>query len=237
MSDPRIDSATLNASLRRLSEQRDDSDLFASLQGVVEASSQLFAVSGGGMMLADEQGELHYIVASDGPSHVLEEAQISTGEGPCVDTYVRNEITVTEDLAADERYQTVAPLVVPHGIGAVMGVPIHLSDVPIGSLNLYMDVPYEFDKSEIEALSRYGEVVEAMIHAAVTASHAGHLAAQLTYALEYRAPIERAIGYLMARDGLDHASAFQKLRKAARSTRRRVGDVANELLDSGELPV
>ena len=29
MSDPRIDSATLNASLRRLSEQRDDSDLFA----------------------------------------------------------------------------------------------------------------------------------------------------------------------------------------------------------------
>ena len=42
-------------------------------------------------------------------------------------------------------------------------------------------------------------------------------------ALDYRAPIERGVGYLMARDGLDQAPAFQRLRTAARSNRRRIG--------------
>ena len=232
----RIDTAALNSSLRRIAE-RDDSDLYDSLRRVIDASAQLFeAVTGGGLMLADEHGDLHYIIARTGPSHLLEEVQVKTGEGPCVDTYVRDEVTVSSDLANDERYPSIAPLVVPHGIRAVLGVPIHLSDMAIGSLDLYVDTPYEFDESEVAALSRYGEVVEAMIHAAVAASHAGQLADQLTYALDYQAPIERGIGYLMARDDLTHSDAFQKLRAAARSARRRIGDVATDLLDTGRLP-
>jgi GAF domain-containing protein len=236
MTSVRVDPAALNSSLHRLSEQSVESDLFVSLRRVLDFSGQLFNVTGGGLMLADERAELHYIVASTGPSHLLEEMQIETGEGPCVDTYVRNEMTVTSDLAHDDRYSTLAPLVVPHGIGAVIGVPVHLSDLPIGSLNLYVDHPYDFDPSERAALSRFGDVVEAMIHAAVTASHAGELADQLTYALDYRAPIERGIGYLMARDRLGHPAAFNKLRASARTTRRKIGEVAEILLDTGRLP-
>ena len=236
MTSARVDPSALTSSLRRLAEQRDDSDLYVSLQRVIDFSGQLFTVTGGGLMLADEGGELHYIVASTGPSHLLEEVQIETGEGPCVDTYVYDRMTVTTDLAHDERYPTVAPLVVPHGIGAVLAVPVHLTDFPIGSLNLYVDRPYEFDESELNALKRYGEVVEAMIGAAVAASHAGELADQLSYALDYRTSIERGIGYLMARDHLTHPDAFRTLRAAARSGRRKVGDVAAELLDTGRLP-
>lgn len=231
-----MDAAALTSSLRRLAEQRDESDLYSSLRRVIDFSGQLFRVSGGGLMLADERGELHYVVASTGPSQLLEQAQIDTGEGPCIDTYVREELTVSTDLAEDERYPTLAPLVVPHGIGAVLGVPVSLAGMPVGSLDLYVDKPYEFDRSEMDALARYGEVVEAMIHAAVTASHAGQLADQLTYALEYRAPIERGVGYLMARDRLAHSDAFQKLRTAARSSRRKIGDTANDLLATGRLP-
>lgn len=236
MNSARVDAAALSSSLRRLAEQRDDSDLYTSLRRVIDFSGQLFDVNGGGLMLADEHGELRYVVASTGPSRLLEQAQLDTGEGPCVDTYVRNELTVSNDLATDPRYQVLAPLVVPHGIGAVLGVPVSLSEMPIGSLDLYVDKPYEFDQSEMDALTRYGEVVEAMIHAAVAASRAGELADQLTYALDYRAPIERGIGYLMARDGLSHPDAFQKLRAAARSARRKIGDVAKQLLDTGHLP-
>lgn len=236
MSSARVDAAALGSSLRRLAEQRDDSDLNTSLRRVIDFSGQLFDVNGGGLMLADERGELHYVVASSGPSHLLEQAQLDTGEGPCIDTYVHDELTVSNDLAEDPRYPVLAKLVVPHGIGAVLGVPVSLSDMPIGSLDLYVDKPYAFDQSEMDALTRYGEVVEAMIHAAVTASRAGELADQLTYALDYRAPIERGIGYLMARDGLTQPDAFQKLRAAARAGRRKIGDVATELLDTGHLP-
>ena len=46
----------------------------------------------------------------------------------------------------------------------------------------------------------------------------GELAAQLQYALDYRVIIERGVGYLMARDGLDSMTAFNRLRRAARDT-------------------
>lgn len=236
MSGATVDSATLVSSLRRLAERRGDSDLYAGLRRVIDACGQLFRVNGGGLMLADEHGELRYVVASSGPSEVLEQVQIDTNQGPCVDTFVRDEVTVCCDLANDDRYQVAAPLIVPHGIGAVLGVPVRLSGLPVGSLDLYVDRPYDFDDSETAALTRYGDVVDAMLHAAVTANRAGELAAQLNYALDYRVPIERGIGYLMARDGLCHSDAFGRLRNAARSSRRKIGDVAADLLDTGRLP-
>ena len=72
--------------------------------------------------------------------------------------------------------------------------------------------------------------------AALRAHTAGELAAQLQYALDYRVTIERGVGYLMARDGVDVLTAFNRLRRAARGSRRKIGDVAEELLTTGELP-
>ncbi len=42
--------------------------------------------------------------------------------------------------------------------------------------------------------------------------------------------IERAIGLLMGRDGVDAAAAFNELRRTARNSRRRVSAVAEEVL-------
>jgi AmiR/NasT family two-component response regulator len=58
---------------------------------------------------------------------------------------------------------------------------------------------------------------------------------QLESALERRAAIERAKGILMERHGVDERAAFERLRTHARSTRRRVVDVAREVAQgSGE---
>ena len=48
--------------------------------------------------------------------------------------------------------------------------------------------------------------------------------------------IERGVGYLMARDGVDPVAAFNRLRRAARASQSRIGDVASQLLASGRLP-
>ena len=42
--------------------------------------------------------------------------------------------------------------------------------------------------------------------------------------------IERAVGYLMGSHGLDAVTAFDLLRKRARDSRRRVADIAAEIL-------
>jgi hypothetical protein len=122
------------------------------------------------------------------------------------------------------------------GVGAVLGVPVRLSGGCVGSLDLYRNHAHVWDESEQQALIRYGEVIETMLAAALSAEQAGELANQLNYALEYRVVIERGIGYLMARDELDQTAAFNRIRTSARNSRRKIGDVAADLLSTGRLP-
>jgi GAF domain-containing protein len=230
-----VDSRVLNDSLRRLADQ-DGKLLRDSLQAVIDACVQVFAVTGSGLMIADDQSVLRYAVATDGPGRVLEDVQLETGQGPCVDTFVHDAVTVTEDLAIDERWPLVAERVGPLGVHAMLGIPVRLGGITVASLDVYRDRPHQWDRTEQRALSRYGEVVSALTETALAAQQAGELADQLNYALDHRVPIERGIGYLMSRDGVDHADAFNRLRRAARSSRRRIGDVAEELLRLGRLP-
>ncbi|HEU5269802.1 MAG TPA: GAF and ANTAR domain-containing protein [Jatrophihabitans sp.] len=232
----KVDAQTLAASLNRLQEQPEGHTLRGSLERVVDACVQLFSVTGSGLMVADAQSVLRYAVASDGPGRELEDIQLEAGQGPCVLAFVVDELVDSYDAGTDERWPAVADRIGSLGIHGLLGVPVHLSGIPVGSLDVYQDHPYHWDESEQRALARYGEVVEVMMETAVAADRAGELAEQLNYALDYRVPIERGVGYLMARDGVDHAEAFNRLRRAARSSRRKIGEVAEQLLQTGRLP-
>ncbi len=231
-----VDPQALADSLRRMTRDVEEGQLLTSLRQVLDACVLLFDVTGSGLMVADEESALRYVVATDGPGHLLEEVQINVGSGPCVDTFVRDELTTCADLATDERWPDVAAAVVPAGVVAVLGVPIRLAGTAVGSLDVYQGSVHHWDQSEKRALTRYGEVIETLLSAALSAERAGELAAQLHYALDYRAPIERGVGYLMARDAVGQVEAFNRLRVAARSSRRKIGAVAEELLATGRLP-
>jgi GAF domain-containing protein len=230
-----IDPDALAASLERLASAGGETDLRAALSGVVSACVDLFGVSGSGLMLADDRNILRYVAASDGPGRELEVVEAEHVEGPCTDAFVNNEPTFTADLDQDLRWPHTAAAVVPLGVRAVLGVPVRLGGVPVGSLDVYLGEPHEWDDSERQALTRYSDVIEATLSAALAVERAGDLAAQLQYALDNRVVIERAVGYLMAKEQTDAVTAFNRLRLAARSSRRKVGQVANELLATGEL--
>jgi PAS domain-containing protein len=70
------------------------------------------------------------------------------------------------------------------------------------------------------------------VHAAIGQLHAE--IGQLQRALSVRIQIEQAKGMLMERKGLGETAAYEILRGLARSSRRRVDDIAQEILD-GEL--
>jgi AmiR/NasT family two-component response regulator len=85
-------------------------------------------------------------------------------------------------------------------------------------------------------LQAYAGVVASLLSAAAKAQLKGTLAEQLQVALESRGLIERAKGALMERERLDDQEAFTHLRRAARSSRRRLTDVAREVADGEPLP-
>ncbi|GAB3922503.1 hypothetical protein GCM10011575_42990 [Microlunatus endophyticus] len=231
-----IDPQALTTSLQRLAGRGTADELLPTLRAVVDACVDLFGVSGAGIMLADEQNMTRYVAASDGPGRILEIVESETGQGPCTQAFVTNQIVPSSDVTTDSRWPRLATLIRPHGVRAVLGVPIALGGAPVGTLDVYLTEPHEWTSGEHAALSRYGDVVEAALAASLSAHRAGELAEQLQYALDYRVVIERGIGYLMARDHLDEVSAFNQLRRAARNSQRKVGDVAEHLLATGDLP-
>ena len=99
----------------------------------------------------------------------------------------------------------------------------------MGTLNVYAAHPRGWDDSEVAAIQAYTRVIASLLRTAVRAHVSGKAAGQLQRALDHRGLIEQAKGVIMERRGLDQQAAFELLRAQARSTRRRLHDVAAEV--------
>jgi GAF domain-containing protein len=230
-----IDEQALQSALRGLREAGLAADVVAVLKRTVDSVNAVFGYSGAGVMFITESGYLSYIAASDEASRELEEAQASAGQGPCYESYVYASEVVTSDVCADDRWpQLQEQLAGP--VRAVAGTPIRLAGSPVGTLNVYRDEPFEWDDSDINALAAYADLISEVLGAALAAQEHSEVADQLQYALNYRVVIERAVGYLMGSRGLDAVTAFDILRRQARDSRRRVADVATDLLGGAVEP-
>jgi len=234
-----IDDAALAESLRRLTHSREDNgSVVSALEAVLQACVDLFDVGGAGLLVADEQDMLRYVAATSGPGRLLEKTEAEAGQGPCTEAFVTAQVVTTYDVTAEaERWPVLARAMANQPVRAVLGTPVRLGGVPVGTLDVYQEHAHEWDDSEVAALARYAEVISTTLTAALQAHTAGELARQLQYALDYRVVIERAVGFLMAKQSADAVAAFNALRQAARSRRTKIGLVAEHVLDNGSLPV
>jgi hypothetical protein len=127
-------------------------------------------------------------------------------------------------------------VLVGEGICAALSAPVEVDGSAIGTLDIYSNLPWDWDDSEIAALQTYAGLAASLLTAAVTAQVKGRLADQLQAALEHRWLIEQAKGMVMAREGLDAQAAFERLRQSARSSSRRLVDVASDVTAGEGLP-
>lgn len=224
-----IDEQALRSSLQRLRQAAFDADVVAVMKRTVSAVHGVFGYSGAGVMFITESGYLAYVASSDEAGRQLEQAQADAGQGPCYDSYVYATEITSADLHTDDRWPDLAARLSAQ-VRAVAGIPILLSGSPVGTLNVYRDQPVGWDSSDIAALRGYGGLIADVLGAALAADERSAVADQLQYALDYRVVIERAVGYLMGAHRLDPVTAFSVLRKQARDSRRRVADVATEVL-------
>ena len=234
-----VDARALAASLRRLQtadERHGPSVVGRSLEQVAGSCVELFGVACSGIMLTDEHAELRVVTAVGAGCGVLENAQAATGQGPCIDTVLDGKPVASASVLRDERWPALAAHLDGGDLESVLAVPLRLSDVVVGSLNVAGGGVRDWSDDEQNALERYAELAQSVLATAISAEQAGELADQLTVAVAHRAAIDRGVGYLMARDGVDRPTAFHRLRLAARSSRRRIAGVADDLLDTGRLP-
>jgi GAF domain-containing protein len=226
-----IDRELLSQSVGRLRENLTaEFGVDEAIHRVVEASVELFGLTGAGLMLVDGDEVPRAMMATDQGGAVLEAIQEELGEGPCVDSILFDRVVTSEDVRRDARWPVVGERLDGHRVGGVLGVPVRLAGGPVAALNVYRDEPQGWNEGDVEALSAFGRILETVLATAVLANRQDELVQQLQRALDNRVEIERAVGMMMGRHGLDAREAFNRLRESARSQRRKVIDVAREAL-------
>src|SRR5579875_1013341 len=222
----------LERSLQELRALPTEGALKDSLHEVLVGTRELFQAGGAGLMMLDSDSVLRGVEASDAAGHMLEDEQEQLGVGPCVDTLTFDRVVTTEDLPDDDRWPTLTPRLAGSPIRALIGVPVRIGGGAVGALNVYRDKPGEWSDTERVALEAYARLVASILSAGLESRRREQLAEQLQLALDNRGVIDRAVGAVMAREGIGPVGAFNKLRAEARNGSRRVADVAAELLDA-----
>ena len=123
------------------------------------------------------------------------------------------------NIHTEPGWEEFAQVLLSEGIRAALSVPVELDGGVIGTLDVYVGRPRDWDPGEVAALQAYAGLVASLVSAAVTAQVKGRLAGQLQAALEHRWLIEQAKGVLMGRERIDAQTAFERLRGAGRPAR------------------
>src|SRR4051794_41165051 len=168
----------------------------------------------------------------------LDETQYDEGHGPCLHAARTGEVTEIPDTRTDDRWPDYTPRAVEHGSLSSLSIPLAIDpDAQVtGALNVYARRPDAFDEASRSVATRFAP------YAAVAAGNlrayqsARDMADNLQAALESRAVIDQAKGILIERYKLTPDQAFQLLAQASMGANRKVRDIADELVRTGELP-
>jgi len=169
----------------------------------------------------------------------LDETQYERGHGPCLHSARTGELTEITDTRTESRWRDYAQRAAEAGNLSSLSVPLVIDeDEPVsGALNLYAREPHAFDQDSRSAAQAFGPYAAVATGNLYAYRNARDMADNLQVALESRAVIDQAKGILIERHRLTPDQAFQLLAQVSMNANRKVRDVADHLVHTGELPV
>jgi GAF domain-containing protein len=172
------------------------------------------------------------MAASNPNGETLELFQLQNSEGPCLDCFTTGEPVVNADLAhAADRWPTFAPRALQLGYQSVHAFPMRLRDHIIGALNLFGSADSLFDAADVRVVQALADVATIALMQERTIRRAEELTEQLQGALTSRIVVEQAKGAVAALRGITTDEAFELLRSRARSSQKRLVEVAQAVLE------
>ena len=205
-------------------------NLDEALHRIVQCTHDLFAVDGASLMLIDPDQLLRSVADSDERVGHLEELQIKHGEGPCIDAFDDKELIHAADLGSEKRWPAFSPAAVDRGLRAVLASPIPYNQMAIGVVAVFSAKVHPWSPEGELALIAFTDLAALTIANTMQSEQRGELAIQLQRALDARVVIEQAKGVLVASGGVTPGEAFEQMRRRARTERRRVVEIAREIM-------
>lgn len=196
------------------------------LVDVTAAAKELIAgVDIAGVLLVGKGGTHQTLAPTSDVMFKLDELQMTTGEGPCLQAALDEIVIRTDDFRNEPRFPNYAPKVVELGLLSALSLKLYTADRTAGALNLFGYEPRPWN-SEAETI---GMVLAAQAASAILASRESE---QLQSALSTRDRIGQAKGIIMERFKIDDVRAFEMLRKLSQDTNTKLVDVAHRVIDT-----
>jgi GAF domain-containing protein len=210
----------------------DDFDLVDFLSNLTSYAAAISGADAVGLMLVDHAGRARFMAATNESGKVMELFQLQNAEGPCLDCIATGEPVVNADLEhAEELWPTFAPVARRAGFRSVHAFPMRLRGQRIGALNLFGGSDSHFSDAEVRIVQALADVATVAIVQQRSIARAEVVTEQLQHALDSRVVIEQAKGALAQAHGITLGEAFDGLRSQARSSGRKLVDVAQQLVE------
>ena len=165
---------------------------------------------------------------------VLDETQYERGYGPCLEAALGGLFTEIADARSEDRWPDYIPVFLQHEALSALAVPVPVAH-PVAALNVYARTAQAFTDDDRSALVRFAAHAGAALTNMAALQDARDLAENLQKAMKFRSVIEQAKGILMERHKVTPDQAFRLLSNASMHTNRKVRDIAEDLVLTGEL--
>ncbi|MGC9543490.1 ANTAR domain-containing protein [Streptomyces sp. UG1] len=212
----------------------DDFDVIDLLQRLSARCVELLDVEAAGIMLADGQGELQVVAASDERTHLLELFALQHDQGPCVECFrtrePRTDIDLT-DTAATANWPAFAARARETGYLVTHALPLRLRQRIVGALNLFQSRPGTLVEDDTTLAQAMADVATVAILQQRTLERAHVENSQLQTVLTSRVLIEQVKGVLAERWGSTVDQAFTQFRAYAQQERLDLAELARQIVD------
>jgi GAF domain-containing protein len=164
----------------------------------------------------------------------LDEMQYRQGYGPCLEAALGGRPVEITDGRTEDRWPDYMPTFLARGALSSLAVPVTTSQLVAG-LNVYAPVADAFTDADRKVLTQFAAYTAVALTNMDALSDALDQAEALQKTLEHRAVIEQAKGILIERYKLTPDQAFRLLAEASMHTNRKLRDLAQDLVLTGEL--
>jgi transcriptional regulator with GAF, ATPase, and Fis domain len=208
-------------------------DMQATLQRVVEAAADnLDGEVWASVSLVKQRREVQTPATTDDRAGRADRLQYELEEGPCLDAIWEHETFQIDDMLTEERYPRWARAVAEEtDIRSSLSLQL-FTDVEhnsLGALNLYSPEPTAFDEETRGEGLAFAAQAAVALRSAQTEEH-------LRSAMATRTLIGQAQGILMERLKITPDQAFGVLSRLSQDSNMKLREVAQRLVETGEIP-